>query len=429
MDQLRLKALLEIFERSLAQSPASQTLRRGEHDEVPEKSGVTSINLPSLERLLDDFRKLPRAEPHEPTLLEIAGWKGEELVASKILEFFLSPGREHNWGTLLLDALLSLIEWKGPSLDKDSVEVQREVTTENGNRLDLVIESNALVVGIENKITADPCANPFTDYMRHLKSLSGETDRGPLLVLLTPREVKCLTVRVPLNYVTYDRLLAAVEMRLRDGEIDEGSRYARYWSDFRETMRDFSEEVKVDEHLFKFIKGHADDLRCLSVQVEGLKDKMRRRTKAVKDEAEKLLNGRHKCIFWDWRQEAMKEIRRPPLPSRKWGRLLFDSCSVKLQIPDVAPFVYMQAALYFGAGWEIQVFATTTAAGLPQQPDRLRNWLASKGIETRPSDLMENLLAYGDSFREEENDLQKVGKQFCDFIDKVDQALANARPQ
>ena len=364
--------------------------------------------LPSFEKLLHDFRELPRAEPHEPTLLEIAWEHCKEQVATNLLKFFLDPSREHEWGTLLLRALL------GVRIDGDSVEFP-PVVTEKGNRLDLVIKSNSFVVGIENKIEHDPCGNPFQDYMSYLKALCHGSDRKPLLILLTPGAARCPNVQVPMKYVTYEELFQAVEGLLGDSDIDQNSRYVEWWQDFRQTLG----EANVDEDLVKFVRAleHPDDWRDLLVRVEKSVRSMQARTQDVTDDANEHLEGRHKCAGWRWwGQEAKKKEQL----QRKWRFCLFDSCCVRLEKTGVAPYVYVQAALYFGAGWEIQTFATNTVAGLPQPPSGLKQWLEDKGIqEIRNSELLEKVLAYRDILPENE-DPGKVAKRFCELIDIVD---------
>ena len=102
--------------------------------------------------------------------MEIAGYPHFENVCSNILAFYLQPSNEHGFGTLFLDVLAILINAE-IEIDGQSIDVRREELTRIRNRIDLVIESDNYIIGIEKKIYAST-NNPFWDYSAHLESLS-----------------------------------------------------------------------------------------------------------------------------------------------------------------------------------------------------------------------------------------------------------------
>ncbi len=120
--------------------------------------------------------------------MEIAGYPHFENVCSNILSFYLQPSNEHGFGTLFLDVLATLIDTE-IEIDGQAVDIRREELTDNQNRIDLVIESDNYIVGIENKIYADPY-NPFWDYSEYLESLSG--GRQVCKILLSLRSIQTL---------------------------------------------------------------------------------------------------------------------------------------------------------------------------------------------------------------------------------------------
>jgi hypothetical protein len=101
--------------------------------------------------LLTEFAALARSGPPERTLLQIAGYPQLEEVASNILAFYLEPSSGHGLGTLLLDTLLTFLPETG-AVSAQSVRVEREVVTTGGKRIDIVVTTDTLVLGIENKI-------------------------------------------------------------------------------------------------------------------------------------------------------------------------------------------------------------------------------------------------------------------------------------
>jgi hypothetical protein len=100
--------------------------------------------------------------------MEIAGYPHYENVCSNILAFYLDPEEVHGLGTLVLDALARV----GSIAAADegvggNVSVEREVITDNGNRIDILIETDAHAILIENKIYAS-VENPLKDYAAYL---------------------------------------------------------------------------------------------------------------------------------------------------------------------------------------------------------------------------------------------------------------------
>jgi hypothetical protein len=368
---------------------------------------------------LDALGKLALTADQEPTLLQLAGFNEE--MASSLLRFFLSPRREHGWKSLLLDALLSCCQESGARPDPDSIAVHREEETENGNKLDVIIESDTLVIGIENKVTGRPAQNPFPDYWAHLKSCCETTGREPRLILLTPRPVNRLTVPVPVAYVTYGQLFAAVKKLVSERHLDQGARYASLWADFERSIRHLSGETEWDNAIDRCVTKHSGDIWQLEAAMRGMVD-------AVQREAEMLLRGDNIEVKssgkWSWQDERKVKIT-PAQFHRRWQNLLFDSYFVEVRIwPKSRTF--LQAALHFGKGWEIQLFEDRPhREGEP--PVRLQTWLRRNGIETRHSSLMRNLLAYGDEL-DSSAQPRNVANVLCELVRKVNEALRAATP-
>ena len=62
-----------------------------------------------------------------------------------------------------------------------------------------------------------------------------------------------------------------------------------------------------------------------------------------------------------------------------------------------------------------------------EPPVRLKTWLRGKGIDTRHSSLMQNLLAYGDEL-DWSAQPRNVANLFCELVRKVNEALRAATP-
>jgi hypothetical protein len=121
--------------------------------------------------LLDEFNRLPGRISRPQTFMEIGGYPHYEHVCSNFLAFFFDPEGPHGLGSLFLEALVDSVGIEGADGDLGTnVSVEREVFTETGNRIDLLIRSDSHAVLIENKIFA-AVANPFEDYAAYLRRL------------------------------------------------------------------------------------------------------------------------------------------------------------------------------------------------------------------------------------------------------------------
>ena len=121
--------------------------------------------------LLDEFKKVPGRISRPQTFMEIGGYPHYENVCSNFLAFFFDPEGPHGLGSLFLNALAGSVGIEGVEGGLEgNVSVEREVSTEAGNRIDILIRSDSNAVLIENKIFA-AVANPFEDYAAYLRRL------------------------------------------------------------------------------------------------------------------------------------------------------------------------------------------------------------------------------------------------------------------
>ncbi|SDY94393.1 PD-(D/E)XK nuclease family protein [Hymenobacter psychrophilus] len=131
-------------------------------------------DLSSLRELFTRFRALHVKERKGATFLEIARFPHRETVWSNILAFYLDPNREHGLHDLLLRSVLEAIGLDSPSLlsSLHMVQVQTEIQTAKGNRLDLLVVGERFILGIENKVLAS-LYNDLADYGATLDKQAG----------------------------------------------------------------------------------------------------------------------------------------------------------------------------------------------------------------------------------------------------------------
>jgi hypothetical protein len=128
------------------------------------------MELATAAALIDALQKIPRKGPLHQTFMELSGYPHYENVCSNILRFFLDPSPPHSLGSLCLEAILQAAKTTGTPALLSNVEVEREVGTDRGNRLDILITSDSHVIGIENKIFATDDSDPQAFFTRSFRA-------------------------------------------------------------------------------------------------------------------------------------------------------------------------------------------------------------------------------------------------------------------
>ena len=99
------------------------------------------------------------------------------------------PRGSHGQGPLFLNELLTAIGIP-PVGVRDVVRVNREVLTEKQRRIDIVVETPSVLLGIENKPWAGQQHNQLVDYRYELKRHAGAVGKPFVLVFLSDQEEK-----------------------------------------------------------------------------------------------------------------------------------------------------------------------------------------------------------------------------------------------
>lgn len=114
------------------------------------------LSLNELKTFLDQV-SIPAIEERKRTLFDISGFPHDELVISAWYAYFFRADEDHGIGNLFISALLSIInEKRQPSFSLHEFQVETEVTTHTGKRIDILIKGAGRDEGkyiiIENKI-------------------------------------------------------------------------------------------------------------------------------------------------------------------------------------------------------------------------------------------------------------------------------------
>jgi len=135
-------------------------------------------------KIVQEIKKLRRPRS-EKNVFALGGRGHYENPITDILSFFINPKEEHGFKTLFLKSLFEAVGIASLPILELSAGPNREQYTDQGNRIDLIAESDTWVLVIENKIWHQ-AVNPFTDYIDFIRSTyKGKT---PYFILLSVRE-------------------------------------------------------------------------------------------------------------------------------------------------------------------------------------------------------------------------------------------------
>ena len=236
----------------------------------------------SIEQIADLFaglKNLPKAVNREPTFMEIAGYPHFENVCSNILAFYLQPSNNHGLGTLFLDVLATLVNAE-IEIDGQAVDVRREELTDNQNRIDLVIESDNYIFGIENKIYADPY-NPFCDYSQYLESLSG--GRQVYKILLSLRSIQPFSQLCDFYPISYEIFFQTVLAKIGSSFLTVHEPHTTFLRDFIQTMQNLQQTNTMDLQRLEYFRDNQQNITALLDEVDEFRKDMRMKTQQLRE--------------------------------------------------------------------------------------------------------------------------------------------------
>lgn len=256
------------------------------------------------------INKLPKAREREWSYLETIGVAHRETIMANLLAFYFDPGERHGLGDVFIRALLQtrpkhLCENKNVEGFRDRVEsiamngfgranVIVEDSTDDNKRLDILIETDKLVIAIEFKINHE-LNNPLISYVNRVRS---QYPQEKYYVVLTPQWKKlvgpALEGETYFKQIILSHFIKNVESLVKEeGKFigDEGTRQLMHFNDFLNTIENRKIRINMINGYFDIVKRDALSLEQIEnafKQLNELKDHLEKEM----DELLKLLNGK-----------------------------------------------------------------------------------------------------------------------------------------
>lgn len=198
--------------------------------------------------LLHEFESLPDTLKSK-SIFDIAGYPHYENVCSNILAFYLHPDKEHGLGNLLFSSLMNLAG--GNEAHQNYIEINREVSTNKGGRIDILIETDNQIIGIENKIFHH-LNNDLSDYSDSIDDWAKPNQLSTVKIILSIRKEQESSGFVS---VTYEEFWAKIKERLGNYISTSSQKWILYFVDFMSTIEKLNgENMELDKNDQFFIK-------------------------------------------------------------------------------------------------------------------------------------------------------------------------------
>ena len=252
-----------------------------------------SENIDEYNKLLAEFASIPKKK-YRRTFMEISGYPHYENVCSNILAFFLNPQCEHGFETLLLKSLLECID-KTLNLPDyiNQITIHREFTTKKNNRIDLLIETEDMVIVIENKIY-HWLANDLYDYEQTANDLA----KGRKVVCAVLALSKQNTKNANFHSITYSDFIKHIQKNLGHYRFNAAAEYEIMLIDFLNTISRLKGTI-MDKKLFEFYLHNIQTIEDLKKGYNEAYQEMQ--NKLWKIPAQINLPENPKVEQWKWR--------------------------------------------------------------------------------------------------------------------------------
>jgi hypothetical protein len=255
----------------------------------------------ALVPLLLQFQKIPKPAKQR-TFLEISGYPHYENVCSNILQFYLNPSNEHGFKDLFLQSLLQLVH-KDFQGSVEAASVEREVRTKNDKRLDLLIETEGFVVGIENKIFHF-LHNDLKEYQDIIQTRSYKQKKAIGIVLsLRPikdkESIKKMAEAEFIN-ISYEAFISSIRSNIGTYINNTNTHYLTQITDFIKTLQNLISRNMEQKELWKFFKNNVDPIQKLTNEFKQYESYIHQRVYQLQDivsQEESIKEFKRRWIF------------------------------------------------------------------------------------------------------------------------------------
>ena len=247
------------------------------------------MNLNIFKQVLSEASELYSKIPvRKKTFMDVSGYPHYENVCSNILAFYFNTIEEHNMNNLVINSLIKVLKNNNiniePIKENDIVKVSREYTTLNGNRIDIVLENDDFVIGIENKLDAT-VYNDLTDYANTINSINKKSVK----ILLSLHDNSKICKNTEFINITYSELCNQLNIDLLNYQ-DNNNKWYIFIKEFIKNLENYEGESEMEEEILNWLKENKKELEELNEIKQIAMKSMDRKEEELKNLLEEKLN-------------------------------------------------------------------------------------------------------------------------------------------
>ena len=201
---------------------------------------------------------------------DVSGYPHYENVVSNILAFFFDVTEEHNLKDLWLKSLLECYNEKAKTNVRlgEFEEIEREHSTKENKRLDIIISLDDTVVAIENKIYAK-VKNPFDKYHNEILEMINDKEEiqnekvtmqiAEILLSLNDCGNKHIKKYDAIFYnITYKSLFEKIKKNLGNYISEANEKWLIFMNEFMKNLENLGERNNMNKEWQKFLKENSE---------------------------------------------------------------------------------------------------------------------------------------------------------------------------
>ena len=216
---------------------------------------------PVLSEVSELYNKIP---VRKKTFMDISGYPHYENVCSNILAFYFNPMEEHNMNNLVINSLIKVLKNNNiniePIKENDIVKVNREYSTLKGNRIDIVLENDNFVIGIENKLDA-VVYNDLTDYANTINRIN----KNSVKILLSLHNNSKICENTEFINITYSDFCSQLNIDLLNYQNSNNKWYI-FIKEFIKNLENYEGESEMEEEILNWLKENKKEIAMKSIE-------------------------------------------------------------------------------------------------------------------------------------------------------------------
>jgi hypothetical protein len=249
----------------------------------------TNLSEPQFTEFFYKLNHLSPRQIYRPTYLDIAGFPDRENVWSNLLAFFFKSTNGHGLGNEVFQAFMSLID---VDINHDVVvEATREVSTQDGKYIDLVLVTPNMVVGIENKVN-HVLNNDLVAYRNHLVKLANGREVHAFVLSLRGN-LSYEGESAGYHFVTYKNFCAKLRKNIDFSPSRLSNKYMMILDDFITSAARTNQGAYMDRDRLAFFQSNLENTETFLDEIVAFNEESRSKVLSLKSllDRDSLLNN------------------------------------------------------------------------------------------------------------------------------------------